>query len=94
MSIKEAICRGKVRGLTKYCEIDGEEYYLQYALKKSSEKYYTLFFKVPTSKMDVIEDYAEEELSIFDTMEEAIEYFRSKNVNVDEFKPMKGVLPL
>ncbi|HEI2526081.1 TPA: hypothetical protein SI531_004747, partial [Escherichia coli] len=45
-----AIENGKVRGFDEIKEINGENYFFQYAIKKQDEKYNTYFFKIPENK--------------------------------------------
>lgn len=88
-----AIEKGKVRGFDEIKEINGEHYFLQYALKKKGGKYWTYFFCIPEKKMGLIEDYAIEEVKEFSNIADAFNYFRFQDINIEEFCPFKGTLP-
>lgn len=88
-----AIEKGKVRGFDEVKEINGEHYFFQYALKKQGGKYCTYFFCIPEKKMDLIEDYATEEVKGFSNIADAFNYFRFQDVNIENFSPIKGTLP-
>ncbi|KMK12495.1 hypothetical protein ABW09_24465 [Pluralibacter gergoviae] len=88
-----AIEKGKVRGFDELKEVNGESYFFQYALKMRNGLYNTYFFYVPESKMDVIEDYAAEEIKEFRTITDAFNYFKLLGVNVENFSAIKGTLP-
>ncbi|QMI06419.1 hypothetical protein [Citrobacter sp. RHB25-C09] len=88
-----AIENGKVRGFDEIKEINGENYFFQYALKKQDEKYNTYFFRIPENKMEVIEDYATEEISTFSNIEDAFNYFKLQNVDIGKFSPIRGLSP-
>ena len=88
-----AIEKGKVRGFDEIKEINGENYLFQYAIKKQGEKYNTYFFRIPESKIELIEDYATEEISAFSNIEDAFNYFKLQGVDTVKFSPIRGVLP-
>ena len=88
-----AIEKGKVRGFEEIKEINGENYFFQYAIKKQAEKYSTYFFCILERKMDLIEDYATEEVKIFLDRAEAFDYFKLKRVNIERFSYIQGILP-
>ncbi|AMO46682.1 Hypothetical protein AKI40_0252 [Enterobacter sp. FY-07] len=88
-----AIEKGKVRGFDEVKEINGENYYFQYALKKEGEIYRTYFFQVPEKKMELVEDYATEEISSFSDIGDAFNYFRGQGVDITRFSAIRGTLP-
>ena len=88
-----AIEKGKVRGFDEIREINGENYFFQYALKKQGEKYSTYFFSVPEEKMELIEDYVTEEIRVFPNIEDAFNYFKLQHIDIGRFSSIRGVLP-
>jgi hypothetical protein len=96
ISVKDlafSIEKGKVRGFDEVRDVNGERYFFQYAIKKQGDKYCTYLFCVLESKMEVFEDYATEELNEFASAEDAFDYFWLKQVDVEKFAPIRGVLP-
>ncbi|ENY9361170.1 hypothetical protein ACF5F0_003959 [Salmonella enterica] len=91
--LSSAIEKGKVRGFDEMREINGENYFFQYAIKKQGEKYSTYFFCIPENKMDLVEDYATEEIKMFLNIDGAINYFKLKNIDIERFSYIKGTLP-
>lgn len=85
--------KGKVRGFDEIKEINGENYFFQYALKKQDGKYCTYFFCIPEKKMDLIEDYAIEHVEIFLNILDAFNYFKFKHIDIEHFSYIKGTLP-
>ncbi|MFK9137712.1 hypothetical protein [Escherichia coli] len=88
-----AIENGKVRGFDEIKEINGENYFFQYAIKKQDEKYNTYFFKIPENKMEVFEDYVTEEISAFSNIEDAFNCFKLQCIDITKFSPIRGLLP-
>lgn len=88
-----SIEEGKVRGFDEIKEINGENYFFQYALKKQGEKYSAYYFCIPENKMDLVEDYATEEIKVFLNISDAINYFKLKHIDIEHFSSVKGVLP-
>lgn len=88
-----AIEKGKVRGFDEIRKINGENYFFQYAIKKQDEKYSTYFFRVPEEKMELLEDYATEKISVFSNIEDAFNYFKLQHIDIGSFSSIRGVLP-
>lgn len=88
-----AIEQGKLRGFDEIKIIHGEKYYYQYALKKINDKYMTYLFFILESKMDVIEDYENEEINEFDKLNDAFVYFNKIGADLTLFKRIKRTLP-
>lgn len=84
---------GKRRGYDEYREVQGVNYLFQYAIKKEKDMYKTYFFSIDESKMDVMEDYGEEEVSDFSDLTSALEHLKDKGADIEKFKAIKGVLP-
>ena len=80
-----AIENGKVRGFDEIKEINGESYFFQYAIKKQDENTIPIFFKIPENKMEVFEDYATEEISVFQYIEDAFNYFKLQGIDITKF---------
>ncbi|OCG69558.1 hypothetical protein A9G42_04315 [Gilliamella sp. Nev6-6] len=92
-NLLSAIEKGNVRGCDEIKEINGECYFFQYALKKKSGFYSTYLFYIVESKMDVIEDYGIEQIKKFSDIIDAVNYFKSLGVNIEQFSSIKGNLP-
>ncbi|HCT3173122.1 TPA: hypothetical protein OTT09_004514 [Enterobacter asburiae] len=88
-----AIEKGKVRGFDEIRKINGINYFFQYALKKQGEKYSTYLFSVPEEKIELIEDYATEEINIFSNIEDAFNYFKLQGVDIVRFSSIRGGVP-
>ncbi|MEO3740254.1 hypothetical protein [Enterobacter sp. AG5470] len=88
-----AIEKGKVRGFDEVKEVNGENYYFQYALKKDGDIYRAYFFQVPEEKMELVEDYATEEISSFSDIGDAFNYFSIQGVDITRFSAIRGTLP-
>jgi len=89
----EALNAGKRRGYEERREIDGVSFLFQYAIKKQNNLYYTYFFSVDESQMDVIEDDENEEIMIFPSLDEALSYLINKGAIVKKFSAIKNTLP-
>ncbi|WP_370388692.1 hypothetical protein [Snodgrassella alvi] len=88
-----AIEQGKVRGFDEIKEVEGERFFFQYALKKKNGLYNTYIFHIMEKKIEIIEDYGEEEIKEFINISDALNYFKSLGINVQKFSSIKGVLP-
>lgn len=89
----EALNAGKRRGYEERCEIDGASFLFQYAIKKQNNLYYTYFFSVEESRMDVIEDDENEEIQTFRSLDEALSYLINRGAIVEKFSAIKNTLP-
>jgi hypothetical protein len=89
----QAINAGKRRGYDESRSVHDVSYLFQYAIKKERDIYQTYFFSIDESKMDVVEDYGEEEINDFPDLQSALEYLIGKGADIDKLKPIKGVLP-
>ncbi|KAA8701972.1 hypothetical protein [Pseudomonas proteolytica] len=89
----EALNAGKRRGYEERCEIDGASFLFQYAIKKQNNLYYTYFFSVEESQMDVIEDDENEEIQTFRSLDEALSYLINRGAIVEKFSAIKNTLP-
>lgn len=92
-TLLEALEIGKRRGYDVTRQVDSVIYLFQYALKKEKGVYKTYFFKVEASKIDVFEDYADEEIKSFDMLDSALDYLVSKGGEIDKLANIKGTLP-
>lgn len=93
-NLASAIEKGRVRGFDEIKEIDGERVLFQYAIKKKNGMYTTYLFYIPETKLEIIEDYAVEEIKEFSNLADAIYYFESMDINIKQFSRIKGTLPL
>jgi len=85
---------GKARG---YCEsrpCNSKSYFFQYAIRKKNNQYLAYFFSIDESKMEVFEDYANEEEMQFKDLNEAFNYLEKKGADIKKFAAFKGVSPL
>lgn len=89
-----AIEQGKVRGFDEIKEIDGERFFFQYALKKKNGLYNAYIFHIMEKKIEIIEDYGVEDIKQFTNISDALNYFKSLDINVQKFSGIKGVLPI
>lgn len=91
--IERAIGRGKRRGYETYEEVNGVRYIIEYAIKKESGKYFTYFFMIDESKIDIYEDCATEEVVEFVDLSHALDHLINKGAELSSFGPIKRCLP-
>jgi hypothetical protein len=92
-NLTKALDAGKRRGYDEVREVAAVKYLYQYALKKEKGTYETYFLKIEEAKLDVFEDYAEEEMHTFQTLEDALEYLVSNGADISKLSAIKGTLP-
>lgn len=91
--LKAPLALGKRRGYEEIRVIDGVNYLLQFAIKKTGHAYEVYTFKIELSKMDIFEEHAEERCQIFATIDQAGEHLQSAGADIRKFKAIKRVLP-
>lgn len=91
--LERALESGKRRGYDEVRDIESISYLFQYAIKKEMAVYSTYFMKVDESKLDVFEDYAEEEIRAFHSLEAALEYLKIQGADPLKLSPIKRTLP-
>ncbi|MBN2992570.1 hypothetical protein JWR97_15955 [Pseudomonas cedrina subsp. fulgida] len=89
----KALNAGKRRGYEERREIDGAAFLYQYAIKKQENLYYTYFFSINESQMDVIEDDENEEIQTFPSFDEALSYLINRGAVLEKFSTIKNTLP-
>lgn len=87
-----ALLLGKSRGHSEVKLIGSKNMFVQYAIRKTEQSFETYFFKVEESKLEMFEEYAEEEAKKFKTFEEALNYPVGKGGEIHKLKAMKGLL--
>ena len=88
----EALNAGKRRGYEERREIDGASFLFQYAIKKQNNLYYTYFFSIDESQMEVIEDDENEEILTFPSLDEALSHLISRGAIVEKLSAIKNTL--
>ncbi|MCM0261528.1 hypothetical protein [Bacteroides fragilis] len=71
--------------------VNGKNCLCEFAIKKQVDIFKTYFFCVETKHIDTIEEYAHDELLDFTSLEDAVNYLKSKGANEYLLKPMKGI---
>lgn len=88
-----ALNSGKRRGYDEIRTSESTQYLYQYAIKKEKDAYITYFIKIEESKLDVFEDYAEEVMTTFTELRDALQYLRRLGAEIEKLGPIKGTLP-
>ncbi|MFK3796307.1 MULTISPECIES: hypothetical protein [unclassified Pseudomonas] len=92
-NIKVSIESGKRRGYQEVRTTGSTSYLFQYAIKKERHLYQTYTLKIDETKFDVFEDYAEEEVQTFQTLEKAFEHLITKGADIAKLAAIKNTLP-
>ncbi|MBD2792015.1 hypothetical protein [Xenorhabdus szentirmaii] len=87
----KALDKGKTRGYSEYIQIEEATYLFEDAIKKINGKYFVYIFFIDESKMAVYEDYGNEEMTEFCSLEEAVDYLILKGADMQKMKGMKGI---
>ncbi len=93
---QRAVENGRVRGyeeMNPCADCSGGEEWRQYAIRKQDGRYRTYFFAVDAGRIEIMEDYAEEERLEFADREEALAHLRRKGADLSRFAPFKGQKP-
>jgi hypothetical protein len=61
--------------------------------KKEKNTYITYVLKINEAKLDVFEDFAEEEVKSFDDLESAVQYIMSQGAEIKKLAAIKSTLP-
>lgn len=61
--------------------------------KKEKNTYITYVLKINEAKLDVFEDFAEEEVKSFGDLESALQYIMSKGAEIKKLAAIKSTLP-
>lgn len=89
----KALDSGKKRGYDEVRPLDSIRYLFQYAIRKEKQNYITYFLRIDESKYDVFEDYANETILTFPTLEDALQSLESEGADINKLGPIKGALP-
>lgn len=89
----KALAAGKRRGYDEVRLIDSISYLFQYAIKEEKGVYVTYFLKIDESKLDVFEDYADEEILKFQSFDDALAYLNKQGADIQKLSAIKGALP-
>lgn len=89
----DALNTGKRRGYEESRLIEGISFLFQYAIKKQNNIYYTYYFSIDESRMNLLEDDENEEIKEFSTLDAALDYLRSKGAALEKFAAIKNSLP-
>jgi hypothetical protein len=89
----DALNTGKRRGYEESRLIEGVPFLFQYAIKKQNNTYYTYYFSIDESHMDLLEDDENEEIKEFLTLDAALDYLRNKGAALEKFAAIKNTLP-
>lgn len=89
----DALNTGKRRGYEESRLIEGGAFLFQYAIKKQNNIYYTYYFSIDESRMDLLEDDENEEIEEFSTLDAALDYLRDKGAALEKFAAIKNSLP-
>lgn len=83
----------KKRGYDEFRTLDSVRYLFQYAIKKEKQNYITYFLRIDESKYDAFEDYANETILTFPTLEDALQYLENEGADINKLGPIKRALP-
>lgn len=61
--------------------------------KKEKNAYITYVLEINEAKLDVFEDFAEEEVGSFDDLESALQYIMSQGAEIKKLAAIKSTLP-
>jgi hypothetical protein len=85
-----ALNRGRQIGKSGYILREGQRFFLEVALQKINEKYMVYVAEIQEEKM-TMDEYDYEEVTIYTTLEAAIEQVESKTIHkFSDLAPCKG----
>lgn len=91
--LTDALNEGKRRGYEETRLINGIPHLIQYAIKKQENFYYTYYFSIEESRMDLLEDDENEEIMKFPDLDTALNHLLTKGAEIEKLSTLKKTLP-